>query len=191
MIILSHGGDYLLGLKDNQPTLHQLAQSKLAAVPDEWCGDWEKDHGRIERRRIARVDLDQDISLFPGARQLIRVTREWIEGKSDELKSETRYFITSLEREVRSAVRLAQAIRGHWSVENKNHWKRDTSLWKEDASRPRKKASGGQVLALLRGAILRLHDAEAFESLNAGFHHHSAKPHAALRLLKTSPPKIS
>jgi hypothetical protein len=42
-------------------------------------------------------------------------------------------------------------------VENKNHWKRDTSLWKEDASRPRKKASGGQVLALLRGTILRLH----------------------------------
>ena len=61
MIILSHGGDYLLGLKDNQPTLHQLAQSKLAAVLDEWCSDWEKDHGRIERRRIARVDLDQDI----------------------------------------------------------------------------------------------------------------------------------
>jgi hypothetical protein len=47
------------------------------------------------------------------------------------------------------------------------------------------------VLALLRGAILRLHDAEAFERLNAGFHHHSAKPHAALCLLKTSPPKIS
>lgn len=135
--------------------------------------------------------MDQDISLFPGARQLIRITREWTEGKSVELKSETRYFITNLECDDRSAARLAQAIRGHWSVENKNHWKRDTSLWKEDASRPRKKASGGQVLALLRGAILRLHDAEAFESLNASFHHHSAKPQAALRLLKTSPPKIS
>ena len=192
MIILSHGGDYLLVLKDNQPTLHQLAQHKLGtAVPDEWVSDWEKDHGRIERRLLAQVDLDQDISRFPGARQLVRSIREWIEGKSGELKSETRYFITSLEREERSAARLAQAIRGHWSVENKNHWKRDTSLWKEDASRPRKKASGGQVLALLRGAILRLHDAEAFESLNAGFHHHSAKPHAALRLLKTSPPTIS
>jgi predicted transposase YbfD/YdcC len=109
----------------------------------------------------------------------------------DELQSETRYFITSLTRDERSAARLAQAIRGHWSVENKNHWKRDTSLWKEDASRPRKKASGGQVLALLRGAILRLHDAEIFESLNAGFHHHSAKPYAALRLLKNPPPQIN
>ena len=73
----------------------------------------------------------------------------------------------------------------------KNHWQRDTSLWKEDASRPRKKASGGQVLALLRGAVLRLHDQEAFESLNASFHHHSAKPYAALSLLKTPPPQIN
>jgi hypothetical protein len=113
------------------------------------------------------------------------------EFKVEELKSETRYFITSLGREERSAARIAQAIRGHWSVENKNHWRRDTSLWKEDASRPRKKASGGQVLALLRGAILRLHDTEAFESLNASFHHHTAKPYAALRLLKTPPPKIN
>lgn len=153
--------------------------------------DWEKDHGRIERRHLARVDLDQDISPFPGARQLVRIIREWIEGKSPDLKSETRYFITSLDREKRSAAQLAQGIRGHWSVENKNHWKRDTSLWKEDSSRPRKKASGGQVLALLRGAILRLHDAEVFESLNAAFHHHSAKPYAALRLLKTLPPQTN
>jgi len=46
------------------------------------------------------------------------------------------------------------------------------------------------VLALLRGAVLRLHDKEAFERLNAGFHHHSATPRAALCLLKTPPPKI-
>lgn len=182
----------MLGLKDNQPTLHQLAQSRLSAsVLDEWVSDWEKSHGRVERRHLARVDLDQDISPFPHARQLIRSTREWIDNQSKELKSEIRYFITSLDREERSAARLAQAVRGHWSVENKNHWKRDTSLWKEDASRPRKKASGGQVLALLRGAVLRLHDAETFATLNAGFHHHSAKPNAALRLLKTPPPQIN
>ena len=120
----------------------------------------------------------------------MRSTREWTEGNSTELKSDTRYFITSLGREQKSVAQLAAAVRGHWSVENKNHWKRDTSYWKEDASRPRKKASGGQVLALLRGVVLRLHDLVAFESLNAGFDHHSAKPWAALRLLKTPPPNI-
>ena len=79
----------------------------------------------------------------------------------------------------------AGSLQGWWCAAG------DTSLWKEDASRPRKQASGGQVLALLRGAILRLHDAEAFGSLNAGFHHHSAKPYAALRLLKTPPPQTN
>lgn len=76
-------------------------------------------------------------------------------------------------------------------MENKNHWKRDTSFWKEDASWPRKKASGGQVLALLRGAILRRHDTEAFETLNASFHHHTVKPYTNLRLLKNHPPQIN
>ena len=62
---------------------------------------------------------------------------------------------------------------------------------KKNASLPRKKASGGQVIALLRDVILRLHDTEAFESLNAGFHHRGGERHAGLRLLKNPPPKIS
>jgi hypothetical protein len=45
----------------------------------------------------------------------------------------------------------------------------------------------GQVLALLRGAVLRLHDKESFESLNASFHHHSAKPYAGLRRIQSLP----
>jgi len=50
------------------PKSDQLAQQKLGtAVADEWVSDWEKDHGRIERRHLARVDLDQEISPFPGA----------------------------------------------------------------------------------------------------------------------------
>ena len=67
--------------------------------------------------------MDQDISPIPDARQLVRSTRETIERKSTELKSETRYVITSLGREERNAAQLAQASRSHWSVENKNHWK--------------------------------------------------------------------
>ena len=78
-----------------------------------------------------------------------------------------------------------------WGGAAKRLKERDTSLWKEDASRPRKKASGAQVLALLRGAVLRLHDEERFESLDAGFHHHAAKAWDALRLLKTPPPQIN
>lgn len=100
VIITGHGDDYRLGLKDNQPTLHQLAK-KLVYLPDQWVSDREKGHSRIERRRPTRVDLDQDISPFPSAQQLIRSAREWIEEKSNELISETRYLITSLERDLK------------------------------------------------------------------------------------------
>jgi predicted transposase YbfD/YdcC len=30
------------------------------------------------------------------------------------------------------------AIRGHWSIDNLNHYKRDTSLWREDDHRHRR-----------------------------------------------------
>jgi hypothetical protein len=37
---------------------------------------------------------EQELSVFPHARQLVRLTREWTEGKSAEFKSEARYFRT-------------------------------------------------------------------------------------------------
>jgi uncharacterized iron-regulated membrane protein len=63
---------------------------------------------------------------------------------------------------------MDQIICGQWSVEAKTQWNRDTSHRKEEASRPRNTASGGQVIALLREAGLLLHNTEAFESLNTG-----------------------
>jgi hypothetical protein len=60
---------------------------------------------------------------------------------------------------------MDQIICGQWSVENKTQWNRDTNHWKEEASRPRNTASGGQVIALLREVGLWLHNTEAFESL--------------------------
>lgn len=50
---------------------------------------------------------------------------------------------------------------------------------------------GAQVLALLRGAVLRLHDKDSFESLNASFHHHSTRSYSGLRILKNPPHEIN
>ena len=194
VILLILGAHYLLGLKDNQPTLHQLALAKFARLKGakpHWASAWEKGHGRRERRLLSVVTLDEQISSFPGARQILAMTREWYEAGSEELKSETRIFITSLEEGEKSLSQLAAIVRGHWAVENKNHWRRDTSLWKEDASRPRKKSNGAKNLALLRGAVLRLLPLEELPSLSGAFNANFAHRWPALKLLKSAPPQIN
>jgi hypothetical protein len=39
---------------------------------------------------VARGDIDEQISNFSGAKQSVRIIREWKENGSNELKSETR-----------------------------------------------------------------------------------------------------
>jgi hypothetical protein len=68
--------------------------------------------------------------------------REWIEKKdlTDDIepvpKTHTRVFLSSLDLEEKSL--STQAARGHWSIENRNHHKRDASGWQEDRHRHRR-----------------------------------------------------
>ena len=188
LIITAAGGDHFLALKDNQPTLCQLAREKLDGRAADWVSQTECEHGRVERRELRIVSFDLDKALFPGARQLVSLTRWYRERKSTaDFKSETRYFITSLEEGNASRARLAEIARGHWSVENKNHWKKDASLWREDRG-TRRKAKGARNLALLRNAILALIRQEEHASLNHAFLHYADHRPAAIRLLTQSLP---
>jgi hypothetical protein len=190
MTILLKGGDYLIALKDNQPTLHKQAQSKLAAQPPAYTREVESGHGRIEIRQLFRVELDEDISSFPQGRQLLGITRHYTTKTEDEFSTsepETRYFITSLIWGECSPRQLTTFIRGHWSVENKNHWKRDASRWREDRS-VRRKPRGAKNLALLRGALFCLIPTEEHSSINMAFEHYGANPALALHQLRKAHP---
>jgi predicted transposase YbfD/YdcC len=88
------------------------------------------------------------------AHSAIKVRREWVEKTSPEDKHEhTRSFISSLPPD--QSVRLGQAVREHWSVENKNHHKRDHHVWQEDRHRHRR-VNVAQNLALTRNALLAI-----------------------------------
>lgn len=152
------GAHFYLGLKGNQKTLFKKARQrlgfqKISGMGPVWESEIESGHGRIEKRTLRVIPLDEEISSFPGARQLIALTRYWTGKKTGRPRAEMRIFITSLEEGEKSPGQLAEIGRGHWSVENKNHWRRDTSRWREDRS-SRRTGQGAKNLALMRGALL-------------------------------------
>ena len=148
-LVEQNGADYLIGIKGNAPAT--LAQ--LQAL--DWSGAqrtrhrWRKAHGRWEWRKLGALDLQapdlEAVRLrFRHARQALRVTHRTKTSKHGEVTEEVLYAITSLPRAQAGARRLLTLHRGHWRVENSNHYSRDKTLG-EDASRMRT----GHALAIV------------------------------------------
>ncbi len=110
----------------------------------------EKGHGRRERRTLTATTALNGYLDWPGVGQVGRVESEV--DRDGERTTETRYFITSVPREMAGAEGLLSRARGHWTIENRSHYVRDVSLG-EDASRVRK-ASGPEVMAALRNLAI-------------------------------------
>lgn len=163
--IVGQGGDYVLALKENQPTLREdvidcFTMADLAADPDRTHATTiEKGHGRREHRCctvlaapdvLARLDPDGQ---WPGLQSVVRVTATRIAGDAAPETGTTavRYYLSSLPPD---AAHLGQVIRSHWAVENQLHWVLDMT-YREDESRVRT-GSGQQNLALLRKLTLNL-----------------------------------
>ena len=72
-------------------------------------------------------------------------------------------------------------------MENKNHWRRDATRWREDRS-VRRNPKGAKNLALLRGDILALIPQEKFSSFNAAFDHYIGHRAQALHLFTQTAP---
>jgi len=136
-IIVKNGGDYVGGLKGNQGILQSEAEKTftddvLSALKntDAYYESSEKAHGQIE---IRRYYINKAKHRFNGVvewqnlRNFIcyqKYTCDVISGKEN---TETRYYITSL-REVKIC---ADAIRGHWGIENNLHWHLDYSFYED------------------------------------------------------------
>ena len=149
----------------------------------------EGEHGRLDVRRGAVAAISPVTAGLPGSRSAITVQRDWSE-KKDPLptqKSHTRYFLSSLS--VREKTRAAGAVRGHWSVENRNHHKRDASAWQEDRHRHRK-PNAALNLALTRNVLLAMIPFEEGQPLAHFFEHYHRRPHLALRLMLNARPVL-
>ena len=192
--VLAAGGDDLLLVKENQPTLHgdiALLFDPPAAVRPPALDDRraartvETGHGRHDERRhlIASTDLTGYLD-WPGAAQVVRVERTWRE--RGQPKQQVRYGLTSLPPEVGTAERLLALKRGHWQIENRLHRSKDVTLG-EDASLVHA-GQGPMVLALLRDAALSLLYRAGIRALAARLRPYSQQPEAAVALVCSSPP---
>ena len=159
--ILKAQADYILAVKDNQPTLRREIEAAFeTAAPQELAtgADTDKGHGRIEERVVTvlhEVDWLTACRHYPGELRLpqikclIRIRRRT--EMKDRCRTETRYYIASRRL---TAAEAGTAVRGHWAIENRLHWVLDT-VFKEDQSRLRK-GHGAQNMAIVRHFAINL-----------------------------------
>ena len=153
--IVDGGADYVLTLKDNHPTLCEDVQlwldTEVARGRLPIQETLEKDHGRIEIRRYAISSQIEWLEAKPDWAGLQAVGRvESIRIIGDQTSTECRYFLCSFpDRD-----RFAAAVRGHWGIENQQHWVLDVQFG-EDACRTRRDHSA-ENLALIRRVALNM-----------------------------------
>jgi predicted transposase YbfD/YdcC len=155
------GADYLLAVKANQPTLRAEIEEYFATAPAEALDsvtDLDKGHGRIEERSVTvsrEADWLAGYRRFPGELRLPGVTtivkvRSRTELK-DRCRTDTRYYISSASLTAEAA---AQAVRGHWAIENRLHWVLDV-VFGDDQARLRT-GHGAKNMAVVRHFAINL-----------------------------------
>ena len=174
--IIEADADYVLALKGNQETVHAEVKSYLddaivqqAASPTRkakepttpelaYTETVEKDHGRLEIRRCwqsGRLGWFADQAKWEGLRS-VGVVESVRQVGTEAPTVERRYYLSSLAVDVEQ---FARAVRGHWGVENRLHWRLDV-IFGEDTSRIRR-GNGPAIMTTLRHLCLNLFDRES------------------------------
>jgi predicted transposase YbfD/YdcC len=159
--IVEKGGDYLISVKENQPTLRSIVEEEvswsrsegLEEVGGSYAQHEEKRAGEQIRREVWMVPAPLDlIELEPwkGLHSFVFAQRTVFKGGKEVVGQ--RFFISSLPPE--KAARALSAVRQHWAIENKLHWSLDVAF-DEDQSRIRTR-NAAENMARLRHIALNL-----------------------------------
>jgi predicted transposase YbfD/YdcC len=156
--IVAGGGDFVIGVKENQPKLREAIEAYFAEHLERDLEDLryrchetsEAAHGRIDERSYFLTRIPRDFALqgeWPWIKAIgyaLRVTQHADGRETDE----TRFYILS---RYLSGKRFSEAVRGHWGIESM-HWVLDVNF-REDDSRTRERTLGNNLSWLRRFAV--------------------------------------
>jgi predicted transposase YbfD/YdcC len=137
--IRERGGDYVLAVKQNQPTLYERVEEAINEALEEDAENLdehqtvEKGHGRQETRTysiVAAPDAVDPEELWRDLSAVGIAISERVDSQG-RASMETRYYILS---RLITVQEFAEAVRGHWGIENNLHWQLDVSF-REDECR--------------------------------------------------------
>ena len=152
-------GDYILKVKDNQKDLKDDIKTyfDLGIKRDDtniiiWDTDYEKDHGRIEKRVYYlsyEIDCISDKTKWKSVKAIGRIDVHRIEQGKEKITKH--YYILSNKFDINTFVKIT---REHWNIECGLHWRLDVIL-DEDHSRSR---IGNSIdnLSLIRKIVFNL-----------------------------------
>ena len=170
--VVGNRADYLIAVKDNQPTLAQGVESRFEDVDDsvrdgrlQQNTTIDQGHGRIETRRCVVAHdvgtLAEPRQDWPGLHSVVMVEsiREAFGGRSQgERTVEWRYYGSSLQAD---AAAFNAKVRAHWGIENSGHPVLDVAF-NEDACRIRR-GDGAHNFTVLRRIAFNLIRQEKFD----------------------------
>lgn len=118
--IVDRGGHYILTVKDNQPKLRKRLKNlpwKQIPILD---SSTEHGHGRTAKRVMRAAEIAEGIG-FPGAFQVLQLTRTVTARKTGKRHTEVVYAVTSMSVTYAAPAQIAGWLRGHWAIENQLH----------------------------------------------------------------------
>lgn len=161
--ICEQGGDYLLAVKDNQPTLAQDIEKYFTdAEQHQWKNSPRHtehttdkvDHGRREIRQchVCHIPDHWLKNDWHNIQQIVRITRTRTIIATGVTTTEQHYAITSDANA--DAQKILSASRQHWGIENTNHYVLDV-VFNEDNCRIRTQ-NGAENFATIRRCALNI-----------------------------------
>lgn len=180
--IVDRGGHYVFTVKTNARALYQAINDVGWSRRTPQYRHTEKAHGRICSWTLTVAPAFARIG-FPYAAQVMRLHRTRDQhGHLAETSGEVVYAITSLPADKANPAQLAALLRGHWGIENRLHWIRDTA-YQEDTSQVRT-GTAARTMAAFRNLAISMLRLAGHTNITATLRAYGRHPELALELTR-------